>query len=126
VTPVKPEQRPGALFRPGSNIAMKVPAFEYDRTVAFYRDILQLAALSASAASTVFDFGERRLWIDRCEHISQAEIWLEVTCADVAAARDHLTALGVRFCDDIESLPADVEGFWIVNPGNVVHLVRRG
>ena len=123
---VKPEERSGVLFRPGNNIAMKVPTYEYDRTVAFYRDILQLASTSSSQSSTVFDFGDRRLWIDRCEHVSQAEIWLEVTCDDVAAARERLTALGVRFCDDIESLPADIEGFWVVNPGNIVHLVRRG
>ena len=28
------------IFKPGKNIAMKVPAFDYDVTVNFYKDIL--------------------------------------------------------------------------------------
>lgn len=123
---MKREGRSGVLFQPGRNIAMKVPAFEYEQTVAFYREILQLTSISSSEVSTVFDFSDWRLWIDRSAHISQAEIWLEVICDDVAAAREHFAALGVHFCDHIESLPMDVEGFWVMNPANIVHLVRRG
>jgi len=33
-------------FQPGRNIAMKVPAHEYQRTLAFYRETLALEELT--------------------------------------------------------------------------------
>lgn len=122
---MKHDGKAAAEFRPGANIAIKVPASEYAQTVVFYRDILALHQISSTEASTVFEFGAQRLWIDRADQLSQAEIWLEITCHDVAAAREQLTARGIRCCDTIEPLPGGVEGFWILNPGNIVHLVRR-
>ena len=75
-------------FSAGTNIAMKVPAFEYAETVTFYRDILSLPLITTEEVSTVFEFGAMRLWIDRVEHLSQAEVWLEVLCSDAAEAEE--------------------------------------
>ncbi len=110
-------------FSPGRNIAMKIPPHEFSRTVAFYREILGLAVLAEHPESIVFDFGGKRLWLDRVPHLSQTEIWLAVETADAPAASSHLAAKGVIRCDDIEPLPEVFSGFWIVSPAGIVHLV---
>ncbi len=47
---------------------MKVPVHEFDRTVAFYRDILGLEEIEASSQDGIeavtFKFGDKNLWID--------------------------------------------------------------
>ena len=52
-------------------------------------------------------------------------MWLEVIADDVAAASQHLADAATVRCDGIEALPPDLQGFWIVNPADVVHLVAR-
>ncbi|MGI9433647.1 MAG: hypothetical protein ACR2Q4_02250 [Geminicoccaceae bacterium] len=110
-------------FRAGPNIAMKVPPHQFSSTVAFYRDVLRLPQLESPGTSESFAFGGMRLWIDRVERISQAEIWLEIQCDDTEAAARELAAAGVVRCDEIEPLPGDFDGFWITNPGGIVHLI---
>lgn len=39
-------------FRPGRNIAMKVPAHEYEQTAAFYRDVLEFRELGGADSVT--------------------------------------------------------------------------
>ena len=41
-------------FRAGQNIAMKVPAHEFEATVAFYRNVAGLEQLQSSESSTPF------------------------------------------------------------------------
>jgi hypothetical protein len=67
-------------------------------------------------------FGSNRLWIDCVTGMSQAELWLQVTTEDTAAAADDLAAAGVVRCDGIEPLAAD-SAFWIASPASIVHLV---
>ncbi len=114
-------------FSPGRNIAVKVPSHEYERTVAFYQEVLGLTALTGPASSvhetTRFAFGDKVLWIDRVAELSQAEIWLEVVTGDVERAAAHLAESGCARRDEIERLPADFEGFWIASPSNVIHLI---
>lgn len=115
-----------AGFRPGRNIAMKVPAHEYEQTVIFYRDVLGFEALADASSSTEsvrFAFGDKILWVDRMPGLSQAEIWLEVIADDVEAAAERLQQAGCARRDEIEALPPDFEGFWIANPANIIHLV---
>lgn len=112
-------------FAGGRNIAMKVPAHQWEATVAFYRDVLRLEVLPNDGPSAAFRFGEACLWIDRCAQLSQAEIWLEVQTDDLAAATERLAAANVVRCDAIEPLPAGFKGFWIVNPAGIVHLVAH-
>ena len=110
-------------FAAGSNLAMKVPAPLYDQTVAFYRDTLALPLLKDLPDGTIFAFGAMKLYIDRCPQMSQAEIWLQVTSSDTAAAAEHLATAGVARCDAIEPLPAGFDGFWISSTAGIIHLI---
>lgn len=114
-------------FQAGRNIAMKVPAHEYERTVAFYRDILGFPLLAdtppGSAETAGFEFGDKVLWIDKVAGISQAELWLEVTTDDVEGAAAHFSRHGCARRDEIEPLPEGFSGFWLASPCNVIHLV---
>ena len=116
--------RPPA-FRPGRNIAMKVPAPRYEATVAFYRDVLALEPLASHPPAVGFRFGDKQLWIDRCPGIDRTETWLEILCDDLDAAAAHLQAHGIARCDEVEPLGA-LPAFWIASPCAVVHLVCRG
>lgn len=115
-------------FAGGRNIAMKVPPHQWEATVAFYRDTLGLPELdnpfTSGPQSAGFAFGANRLWIDCVPAVSQAELWLQVTTADTAAAADHLAANGVARCDEIEPLDSD-SAFWITSPAAVVHLISE-
>jgi hypothetical protein len=115
------ERRPG--FQPGNNIAVKVPTHEFSALAAFYRDVLGFEPVDVKGPGTAFRFGDKTLWIDPVAHLSQAEIWLEVCCDDPDQAARWLDQAGVCRCDEIESLPDALRGFWIMAPGNLVHLV---
>jgi hypothetical protein len=112
-------------FAPGRNIAIKCPPHDYDRLVAFYRDTVGLPVLDRQEASTVFDFGALRLWVDRVPTLSQAEIWLELLTDDADAATRLLAGSDAVRCDPIESLPDGFRGFWILAPGSLVHLIAE-
>ena len=75
------------------------------------------------SATSLLEFGSQRLWIDRVDHLSRAEVWLEVVAGDLAAAGARLVAADVPRCDAVEPLPDGFHGYWIVNPADVVHLV---
>lgn len=104
---------------------MKVPEHEFRATVAFYRDVLGFTevAVQDPGGSVAFEFGDRRLWIDRVENLSQSELWLEIETDDLAAADAHLRAAGCARRDGIEPLPEGFRGFWISAPANIIHLV---
>jgi len=114
-------------FAGGPNLAMKVPPHQWETTVAFYRDVLgldELEPFEGEPASVGFAFGTSRLWIDRVAGMSQAELWLELTTDDPAAAAAHLDAApGVARVDEIEPLAPGSPRFWIASPAQVVHLV---
>ncbi|MDX1754539.1 MAG: VOC family protein [Marinobacter sp.] len=116
-------------FRPGANLAMKVPPRRFDQTVAFYRDVLRFEALGPlegeAGESVRFRFGDKILWIDRVDGLSQAELWLEVLTDDVEAASRYLAQQQCIRRDEIEPLPEGVRGFWIASPSDVIHLVTE-
>ncbi len=111
-------------FKPGTNIAMKVPAHLFEQTVSFYEETLSLP-VKCEEDSVVVEFGAVRLWLDKVPAMTQPELWLEVTTRDTAAASDYLRQRGVVRCDQVETLPEDLDGFWIAAPGGLVHLVTR-
>jgi catechol 2,3-dioxygenase-like lactoylglutathione lyase family enzyme len=120
--------KPPVEFEGGRNIAMKVPPHQWDETVRFYRDVVGLEVIEhepTEPPSVGFVFGANQLWIDRVDHFSQAEVWLEMHVADVAAAADHLDSAGVVRRDEIEPLGETFEGFWITNPAGVINLVAK-
>ncbi|MFB9310049.1 hypothetical protein BJY17_000497 [Agromyces hippuratus] len=116
------EQHPA--FSGGRNIAMKVPPHRYEATVRFYRDVLQLPAVSGpNGDATGFEFGPCNLWIDHCPGLSQAEVWLELVASDTGSAAEVLENAGIARRDEIEDLGTGFDGFWISSPSDVIHLV---
>lgn len=114
-------------FEGGKNIAMKVPPHQYDKTVAFYRNVLGLQEIRGPSADAIgFKFGANNLWIDKVAAMSQAELWLEVVTDNTAEAAKILSEAGVARCDDIEELGDGFDGFWISSPASIVHLVYAG
>lgn len=116
-------------FHPGRNIAMKVPAHEYGRTVAFYRDTLALKELTPRDADDEqtprFAFGDKVLWLDCVAGLSQAEIWLEIVTDDLDAASTYLQQQQCARRDEIEPLPEGFRAFWIASPANIIHLISE-
>ncbi|MEX0958970.1 MAG: hypothetical protein WDZ63_06740 [Burkholderiales bacterium] len=88
----------------GRNIAMKIPPHQFEETVRFYRDLIGLQEIAGLAPSIAIEFGANRLWLDRVETLSQAEIWLELRADEPASAAKNLEKLGVVRCDAIEKL----------------------
>ena len=118
-----------SIFKPGRNIAMKIPAHEYDQTIAFYRNILSLQELTPSPPGNEeaprFEFGGKVLWLDRVEGLSQAEIWLEMITDNIDEAAALFAQQGCIRCDEIEPLPKDLKAFWIASPSNIIHLITE-
>lgn len=116
-------------FTAGKNIAMKVPVHEFDKTVAFYSDILGLAEIEVDSPddikAVIFKFGDNNLWIDKIPGISQAEIWLEVVTDDIEAAAKYFENNHCVRRDEIEPLPEGFKGFWLANPANIIHLINE-
>jgi predicted enzyme related to lactoylglutathione lyase len=112
-------------FEPGKNIAMKIPAHEYENTVRFYREVLRFKEITGSNADDTprFEFGDKVLWLDCMPSLSQSEIWLEVVTSDIGKASDYLKEQGCHRRDEIESLPNGFRAFWVSSPSNIIHLV---
>jgi len=111
-------------FEGGKNIAMKVPPHQYDKTVAFYRDVLGLEEVDGPSGSAVgFKFGPNNLWIDRVPAMSQAELWLEIVTDETEGAAEVLQAAGIARCDEIEDLGEGFDGYWVSSPAAIIHLV---
>ena len=108
-------------MEPGKNIAIKVPLYRWDETVAFYRDKLGLKVTRELKDSTGFSFGSMTLWIDRVPHQSQTDVWIEMFDDDPISA---LAALGSPKRDELEPL-TDVTGHWTCDPAGTVILLRK-
>lgn len=112
-------------FEPGRNIAMKIPAHEYESTLRFYREVLRFKEITGEGADDTprFEFGEKVLWLDCMPGLSQSEIWLEVVTSDIDEASEYLQERGCHRRDEIEPLPSGFKAFWISSPSNIIHLV---
>lgn len=112
-------------FEPGRNIAMKIPAHEYENTVRFYREVLRFKERTGTGADDTprFEFGDKILWLDRMPGLSQSEIWLEVVASNIEEASEYLKEQGCYRRDEIEPLPSGFKAFWISSPSNIIHLV---
>lgn len=112
-------------FAAGRNIAMKIPAHEYQDTVRFYREVIGLNELTSAEAGATprFEFGDKVLWLDCMPGLSQAETWLEIQTSDLDQAAAVLAAQGCHRRDEIEPLPVGFQAFWISSPANIIHLV---
>lgn len=112
-------------FEPGRNIAMKIPTHEYQDTVHFYRNVIRLNEIPPTSEDSTprFEFGDKVLWLDCVDWISQAEIWLEIVTSDIAQAATVLQESGCHRRDEIEPLPQGFKAFWISSPSNIIHLI---
>ncbi len=69
-------------FKGGVNIAIKIPKSKYEKTVAFYRDILKLTAEEQPmdhptvSRSHKVSFGNNTLWLDCVDNYTHSETWL--------------------------------------------------
>lgn len=110
-------------FKPGKNIAIKVPPEQFEQTVFFYEDILGYQQINASSPdqreSVTFKYGDKHLWIDKVSSLSQAEIWLEIITDDIEQAVQYFENYKVVKKDEIEHLPDDFKGFWISSPSKI-------
>lgn len=107
------------MIRPGHNIAIKVPLYCWEETVAFYRDKVGLPIQREQPDSVAFTFGAITLWIDRVATQSQVDVWLELNADDPDQA---LAALGSPKRDELEPL-GDLAGHWTSDPAGTVLLL---
>ena len=116
-------------FRPGKNIAIKVPAHEFEKMVNFYDVVLGFTQKETNSPddfkSVTFEFGDKNLWIDKIAGLSQAEVWLEIETDNATEAKEYLKQKGCAIRDEIEPLPPSFNGFWLSSPSNTIHLVNE-
>ncbi len=116
-------------FQAGINIAIKIPKSRYEKTVAFYKDILKLEVeekpISNPTVSRTHEvqFGNNVIWLDCVDNYTHSETWLQLTVPDVEAATQYLRSNGVETCDEIESLPENMH--WITDPAGTVFNLQQ-
>ncbi len=117
-------------FKAGINIAINIPKSKYDKTVAFYKDILKLEVEEKPIDNPTISrthevkFGNNVIWLDCVDNYTHSETWLQLTVPNVDEATDYLLSKGVETCDEIEELPKNMH--WIQDPaGTVFNLQQR-
>lgn len=117
-------------FEAGINIAIKIPKIKYEKTVAFYRNILKLDVeekpIDNPTVSRTHEvkFGNNIIWLDCVDNYTHSETWLQLTIPDVEEATNYLHLNGVETCDELEELPENMH--WITDPaGTVFNLQQR-
>ena len=100
-----------------------MPPREFDQTVAFYRHVLGLEHLETHGRTEAFRFGSCCRWIDFAPHLSQRSSGS--SCRPTIPPPPHLAQHGVTRCHEVERLPEGFDGFWIVNPADIVHPVAH-
>lgn len=116
-------------FKGGINIAIKIPKSKYEKSVTFYRDILNLEVtekpINNPTVSRTHEvkFGNNTLWLDCVDNYTHSETWLELNTPDVAKAADYLKSRGIETCDELEEIP---EGnHWIMDPAGTVFIIGK-
>ena len=117
-------------FEGGINIAIKIPKSNYEKTVAFYRDILKLEIeekpINNPTVSKTHQvkFGNNILWLDCVDNYTHSETWLQLIVPNVTEATEYLKLNGVETCDEIEELPSNMH--WIQDPSGTVFNLQQG
>lgn len=116
-------------FQAGVNIAIKIPRSKYEKTVAFYRDILKLQVVEKPIDNPTVSrthevkFGNNIVWLDCVDNYTHSETWLQLTVPDIEEATKYLQSNGVDTCDEIEELPKNMH--WIQDPAGTVFNVQE-
>src|SRR5687768_5358395 len=116
-------------FEGGVNIAVKIPKSKYDKTVAFYKDVLKLEVtekpIDNQTVSRTHEvkFGNNKLWLECVDNYTHSETWLELRTPDVAEATAYLASQNVQPVDELEKLP---DGYhWIQDPAGTVFVLSK-
>ncbi len=116
-------------FEAGINIAIKIPKSKYEKTVAFYRDILKLEVEERPITNPTFSrthevkFGNNILWLDCVDNYTHSETWLQLRVPNVEEATSYLLSKGVDTCDELEELPENMH--WIMDPAGTVFNLQQ-
>ncbi len=114
-------------FSGGVNIALKIPKIHFERTVAFYRDVLGFDVKKEENQNIPLtyslQFGPNRVWLDCVDNYASADVWLELETDDIEAAQKYLQTQGTVTQPELEPLSPSFKGRWISNPAGIVHLV---
>lgn len=116
-------------FEAGINIAIKIPKSKYDKTVAFYKNILKLEVEEKPVVNPTISrthevkFGNNVIWLDCVDNYTHSETWLQLTVPSVEEATNYLLMNGVETCDEIEELPENMH--WIQDPAGTVFNVQK-
>lgn len=116
-------------FEAGINIAIKIPKSKYEKTIAFYRDILKLEVeekpITNPTVSRTHEvkFGSNIVWLDCVDNYTHSETWLQLTVPNIKDATKYLQSNGVETCDEIEELPENMH--WITDPAGTVFNVQE-
>lgn len=116
-------------FEAGVNIAIKIPKNKYEKTVAFYRDILKLdvkeVEINNPTVSRTHEvkFDNNIIWLDCVDNYTHSETWLQLTVPDVEKATEYLRSNGVETCDEIEEIPENMH--WITDPAGTVFNLQQ-
>ncbi|UZJ63912.1 glyoxalase [Sphingobacterium sp. KU25419] len=116
-------------FEAGINIAIKIPKSKYNKTVAFYKDILKLNVeekpINNPTISRTHEvkFGNNVIWLDCVDNYTHSETWLQLTVPNMEEAESYLKANSVDTCDEIEELPKNMH--WIQDPAGTVFNVQE-
>lgn len=107
-------------FRGGRNIALYVPANQFEATISAYRQ-LGIPVAEESSFAAALEFGPIRLHVVKSEEATRAEVRLEFITSDIEAAKTFLE--NTQFEVYPEPLPEPFAGFWTVSPASLIHLV---
>lgn len=116
-------------FEAGINIALKIPKSKYDKTVAFYKDILKLEVEEKPithptvSRTCAVKFGSNVLWLDCVDNYTHSETWLQLMVPDIEAATNYLQTQGIETRDELEALPENMH--WIQDPAGTVFNVQQ-
>jgi hypothetical protein len=116
-------------FNGGINIAVKIPKSKYEKTVAFYRDILKFDVAEEPIEHPTISrthkipFGNNTLWLDCVDNYTHSETWLELRTPDVEKATEYLISKGVEPCDELEQIPENMH--WIMDPAGTVFILDK-
>lgn len=117
-------------FKAGINIAIKIPKSKYEKTVAFYKDILKLEVeekpITNPTVSKTHEvkFGNNVIWLDCVDNYTHSETWLQLVVPNIEEATAYLLSNGVETCDEIEELPKNMH--WIQDPAGTVFNLQEG
>ena len=116
-------------FEGGINIAIKIPKAKYEKTVAFYKDVLKLEVeekqINNPTVSRTHEvkFGNNTVWLDCVDNYTHSETWLEIRTPDVEKAAKYLQSKDINTCDELEKLPENMH--WIMDPAGTVLVLSK-